>query len=504
MPLSLNFLKNPDASTDTLIYALTIESLEKSKDLKSTVFEPGILQSGLKKNPAFKGKHGQTLHLSLPDSSPYARLIVLGLGKADDLTALKAEEAGAEIIAALKTAKSSHAALLSPACKDLKTLKPAELAALLLNGARLKSYSFDKYKAPPEEDQGKPDLSGLDFAGDEHAGVKSEYEAYAPVTDGVFLTRDLVNEPPNHLLPEAFAERIKEELKPLGVDITVLDQKKLTKLGMGGILAVGQGSANPCCMVIMHWNGAGKSQDKPLALAGKGVTFDTGGISLKPSKDMGDMKMDMAGAGAVVGAMKAIAGRKAKANVVGIVGLVENMPSGTAIRPADVITTYAGKTVEVLNTDAEGRLVLADALAYVQEQYDPAAVIDLATLTGAVIVALGHEYAGTFCTHDEFWTDLDKAGTASGDLLWRMPLDKEWQKAMESDFADIQNLSKSPGAGSCTAAGFLQYFIDEDRNWAHIDIAGTAWRKSDKPLCPKYASGFGVRVLDRLIAARYE
>jgi leucyl aminopeptidase len=315
------------------------------------------------------------------------------------------------------------------------------------------------------------------------------------------MARDLVNEPPNYLLPEPYAKLISEELKSLGVKVEILDKKKMEKLGMGAALGVAQGSDNPPCMVVMTWDGRKKKNksDKPLAYVGKGVTFDTGGISLKPGKGMGDMKMDMGGSAAVVGAMKSLALRKADAYAVGIVGLVENMPSGKAYRPADVLTSLSGKTIEVLNTDAEGRLVLADALTYVQDTYDPKLIVDLATLTGAILVALAHEYAGTFVNNDALWAQMETASTETGEKLWRMPLDKTWNEAVKSPTADIQNLS-SIGAygGSCTAAAFLEYFIDEGRSWAHIDIAGTAWNPKDKPTGPKFGTGFGVRVLDHL------
>ncbi|PCI54860.1 MAG: leucyl aminopeptidase [Alphaproteobacteria bacterium] len=368
----------------------------------------------------------------------------------------------------------------------------------------LRSYKFELYQSPDEEDE-KTVLSRAHFVLFESDVANDLYAVQACVNQGVFLARDLVNEPPNVLYPDSYAKRIKEQLKPLGVEIEILDEKKMRKLGMGAILAVGQGSDNPPRMVIMRWNGDKASTDAPLAFVGKGVTFDTGGISLKPGPGMEDMKMDMGGSAAVVGLMKSLALRDAKVNVVAIVGLAENMPSARAYRPADIITSYAGKTIEVLNTDAEGRLVLADALSYVQKIYKPSLIIDLATLTGAMLIALGHEYCGTFVTDDALWEQMERAGKASDEKLWRMPLDKVWKKDMEGTISDTQNMAKSGRwAGSCTAAGFLWHFIDDDTPWAHMDIAGTAWIKTDKDIAPKYGTGFGVRVLDRFVAENYE
>ena len=340
--------------------------------------------------------------------------------------------------------------------------------------------------------------------------IQKLFKAADPAIEGTFLARDLVNEPPNRLYPESYVETIKKELKPLGVEIDVLDEKKMQKLGMEAILAVGMGSARPPRMVIMRWNGTGKNgksaaKSVPLALVGKGVTFDTGGISLKPGPGMDEMKMDMGGSAAVVGTMKTLALRGAKVDVIGAIGLAENMPSDRAYRPGDVIGSHSGKTIEVLNTDAEGRLVLCDVLSYVQDTYSPKTVIDLATLTGAMMVALAHEYCGTFVNNDDLWKSLETASAETGEKLWRMPLDEVWKKDMEGNFGDVQNLAKSNGryGGACTAAGFLEHFIKPKVKWAHMDIAGTAWIKSDKPTTPKFGTGFGVRVLNTYIKNTY-
>jgi leucyl aminopeptidase len=326
------------------------------------------------------------------------------------------------------------------------------------------------------------------------------YDVLSAHADGVYLARDLINEPPNTLYPESYAQRIKDELKPLGVDVDVIDDKKMEKLGMGAALAVGKGSERKPRIVVMTWNGAGNDSD-PVGLVGKGVTFDTGGISIKPSNGMHEMKFDMGGSAAVVGAMKTLATRKAKSNVVAVVGLAENMPSHNAYRPGDIIKSMSGKTVEILNTDAEGRLVLADCLTYIQKEYNPKCIIDLATLTGAIMVGLGQEYAGAFVNDDKLWSALDDAAKLTNEKLWRMPLDKAYSKDMKSKMADYNNLGGvSRYGGACTAAAFLEFFVDKDRDWAHLDIAGVAWNSRGKPLADKdTALGYWVRTLDRFV-----
>jgi leucyl aminopeptidase len=320
----------------------------------------------------------------------------------------------------------------------------------------------------------------------------------------VFFTRDLVSEPANVLFPESFAERIRERLTPLGVEVEILGESKLAKLGMGALLGVGQGSERETQLVVMQYSGAPKVKNrKPVAFVGKGVTFDTGGISLKPGPGMEDMKWDMAGAGAVAGLMTALAGRKAKVNAVGVVALVENMPDGRAQRPGDIVRSMSGQTIEVLNTDAEGRLALADALHYTIDRFKPQAVIDLATLTGAVIIALGHEFGGLFSNDDQLVEQLVAAGLESGEKLWRLPLVDEYNKQIDSDAADMKNISGDRGAGSAIGAVFLKRFV-KDAKWAHLDIAGVAWGKKDKSTTPKGATAFGVRLLDRFVSDVFE
>ncbi|MEO9653053.1 MAG: leucyl aminopeptidase [Roseobacter sp.] len=369
-------------------------------------------------------------------------------------------------------------------------------AAQIALGMMLRDYSFQDHKTSAEAPEGS-----IEIMCNDPEAVAAAMVPLAAIAEGTFFTRDLVNEPANVLTTTEFADRLVA-MQSLGLNVEVLDEDQLEKLGMRTLLAVGQGSASPSKVVVMEWNG-GKEGDAPLALVGKGVVFDTGGISLKPAAGMEDMTMDMGGAGTVAGVMRTLALRKAKANVVGIVGLVENMPSGTAIRPGDVITSMKGDTVEILNTDAEGRLVLCDALWYTQERFEPAAMIDLATLTGAIIIGLGHENAGVFSNDDTICNAFLKAAKAEGEGAWRMPLGAAYDKMLKSPIADMKNIGGRP-AGSVTAAQFLQRFVKDGVPWIHLDIAGVASIKSDTGLAPKGATGWGVRALDRLVADRFE
>jgi leucyl aminopeptidase len=459
----------------------------------------------------FKGNAGQTYIVNGCEACDYKRVVFLGLGKDKDLSSCEAENIGGKLYAAIGKGGYKKAHLVIAGAKPSKSsgLTLGTLAAHVGYGAALRSYEYTKHKKKPKEAQTKLEALAIEVqgAGDLKA-AKAQFKILDAVLSGVFTARDLVNDPPNMLYPESFADIAKDRLKPLGVSVEILDDKKMTKLGMGGIIGVGQGSVNKPRMVIMRWNGdtsAKAKKAKPIALVGKGVTFDTGGISIKPGAGMDEMKMDMGGAAAVVGTMNALALRKAKVNVVAVIGLAENMPSSNAYKPADILTTYSGKTIEVLNTDAEGRVVLADCLEYVQDKYSPSTIIDLATLTGAMMVALGHEYCGTFANDNGLWSELESASSISGEKLWRMPLDKAWNKAVEGNFGDVANLSKiGRYAGACTAAAFLEYFIDDGVKWAHMDIAGPAWVKGDLPTAPKFGTGFGVRVLSQWIADHYE
>jgi len=378
--------------------------------------------------------------------------------------------------------------------------KNKEAAAQFLFGADMRGWHHDQYRTRLPA-KSRVTLTEIGVIG-APKGLPAIWSDYAAVAAGVALTRELVTEPANIIYPESFVDRCKP-LEAMGVEITILGQAEMEKLGMGALLGVSQGSRRAPRMLAMRWNGTGDANSKPVVLVGKGVTFDTGGISIKPAAGMEDMKWDMGGAGAVAGTMKALAGRKAKAHVIGICGLVENMPDGNAQRPGDVVTSMAGQTIEVINTDAEGRLVLCDALHWAQEQYDPEYIVDLATLTGAIIVSLGDQNGGLFSNDDGLAEKLTAAGKASGDPLWRMPLGKAYDKLIDSPIADIKNVGPR-GGGSITAAQFLQRFIKPGVKWAHLDIAGMVWADKPGPVWDKGATGFGVRLLNQWIVDNFE
>ena len=435
---------------------------------------------------------GKTKSLLLPGpGGGLSRIVLIGLGRSAEIDAAAAEAAGSAAYAALKA---------SPVGAVAADALPAPLASHVALGAVLSSYRFDRYRTTEKPDE-RPKLERLSVLSPAPDAAGAAWPALKALAAGAFLTRDLVSEPPNVLTPPVFADRIAE-LSALGLAVEVFTPEQMGELGFGALLAVAMGSDAPARMAVMRWQGAADPKAPPVAFVGKGVTFDSGGISIKPAGGMEDMKWDMAGAGTVVGLMAALAGRRARVNAVGLVGLVENMLSGRAQRPGDVVRTASGQTVEVLNTDAEGRLVLADVLWYAQDRFRPRAVIDLATLTGAIIVALGHEHAGLYSNDDALAQRLLEAGQAVGEKLWRMPLADAYDKALRSDIADMKNIGGRPG-GSITAAQFLKRFVG-DVPWAHLDIAGTAWASKDAPGVPKGATAFGVRLLDRLVAAHYE
>jgi leucyl aminopeptidase len=448
----------------------------------------------------FTGAKDTTLTILAPSKTRLTRLVLVGIGDIAKADSSAFTHIGGAAVAAL-TGRDGSAVLLIDQHKGL-ALAAGVAAAQAALGARLRSYRFDKYHTKLKPDQ-KPALKSLTVASKDAAAAKAHYAPLDKIADGVFLARDLVTEPANIIYPETLTQHARA-LAELGVKVEVLDEKQMKKLGMGALLGVAQGSANPPRLVTLHWQGDPHAKDKaPVCFVGKGVTFDTGGISIKPAAGMEDMKYDMAGSAAVIGALKALAGRKAKANVVGVVGLVENMPSGTAQRPGDVVTSASGQTIEVINTDAEGRLVLADALWYAQETFKPRCIVDLATLTGAIVIALAHEYAGLFSNDDTLSEQLIKAGKGVEETLWRFPLGAAYDRMIDSPIADMKNTGER-GAGSITAAQFLQRFIKKGTPWAHLDIAGTAWQQKDKPLSPKGATAFGVRLLDRLVADNFE
>lgn len=446
----------------------------------------------------FHGNSGQSLTVPTPTGLEKARIVLLGVGDPAKLDARKRQALGATVYKAINAHRAAEAAFLYEEFKGVRDT-PADRVADLAYGVRLRSYRFDKYLTREQKDK-KPTARRLTIQVRKAAAARAAYAPLAAVADGVDFARNLISEPANIVFPKSMASACRA-LSKLGVKVEVLGEAQMRKLGMNALLGVGQGSARESQMVVMHWNG-GRKGARPVALIGKGVTFDTGGISIKPSAGMEDMIWDMGGAGAVVGAMHAIAGRKAKANVVGLVGLVENMPDGNAQRPGDIVTSMSGQTIEVINTDAEGRLVLADVMCYAQKKLKPELMIDLATLTGAIIVALGHENAGLYANDDELAERLRAAGEAVGEPLWRMPLGDGYDKLIDTPRADMKNVGPRWG-GSITAAQFLQRFA-EDAKWAHLDIAGVAWADKELPVMEKGATAFGVRLLDRFIADHYE
>jgi len=468
-------------------------ALPPKSALARIVFEGGALDGAAGQAAAasrFTGAKGQTLDILAPSGVDAARLVLVGAGKKDAYDAMGAEHAAATAYSAVKASGLTTLRIELPNGAD------AARAAL---GVRLASYRFDKYrtKEPAEK---KPSIAKVQIATTNVDGSVADFAPLAALADAVSFTRDLVSEPANVLYPVEFARRAAQ-LRKLGVGVEILDVKAMRKLGMGALLGVGQGSTQESRIAIMRWNG-GKKGTPPLAFIGKGVCFDTGGISIKPAANMEDMKGDMAGAACVVGLMHALAGRKAKVNAIGAIGLVENMPDGNAQRPGDIVTSMSGQTIEIINTDAEGRLVLADVVHYVNTRFRPKFMIDLATLTGAIIVALGQDYAGMFANDDKLSEQLTKAGLETGERVWRMPLGPEYDKLIDSKFADMKNTGGRSG-GSITAAQFIGRFVGKTP-WAHLDIAGTGFASGSSDINRSWGSGWGVRLLDRLVAEEYE
>ncbi|UVO49207.1 leucyl aminopeptidase [Sphingomonas sp. SUN019] len=440
----------------------------------------------------FEGEAGTAADAYVQLGGGATRVVLLGVGTGDDAAY---ERAGGALTARLLTSGATVVTVdLSGA--DASPIAAARLAA----GAAQRAWRYDVYRTKLA-DNAKPTLESVTIVGAPD-GTDAAWAARGAVTHGLSLTRTLVTLPANICYPESFVELVLKEVDGLGLEVTVLDEAAMAELGMGSLLGVSQGSRREARLLALKWNGAGEG-DTPLALVGKGVTFDTGGISIKPAAGMEDMKWDMGGAGAVAGAMKALALRKAKVNVIGVMGLVENMPDGNAQRPGDVVTSMSGQTIEVINTDAEGRLVLCDAITWVQQTHKVKTIVDLATLTGAMIVALGSEYGGVFANDDKLADQLLAAGTATGDKLWRFPLGDAYNKLIDSPIADMKNVGPR-GGGSITAAQFIQRFVDEGVTWAHLDIAGMVWADKDGPTWGKGATGYGVRLLDRFVADNFE
>ncbi len=424
-------------------------------------------------------------------------IILINAGKAKDFDRIKAEKIGGKIYKEINRLKVTEASVL------MESSGPS-IVSYIANGIALNDFDFNKYKTVTKKNDHT--INKIEFIVDNQEYINKEFKSLFAVTRGVQVARNFVTEPPNILYPKSYAEQIQSTFKGLDkCKVEILDEKAMAKHGMNALLGVGQGSSKESRLVIIQYNGSDNRDEPPVSFVGKGVTFDTGGISLKPPRGMWDMKYDMAGSASVVGAMYALAARDARVNAVGIVGLAENAISGDAQRPSDVVKSMSGQTIEVLNTDAEGRLVLADALSYVQQKFSPKCIVDLATLTGAIVVALGDQYAGLFSNDDELAENLTEAGKAVNEGVWRFPLSKEYDKYMDSDIADVKNISlKGAGADSITAAQFLQRFVNKEQAWAHLDIAGMAWDKEGSDIAPKGATGFGVRLLNEFVSKFHE
>ena len=484
----MNFEFSPSLPAGTRLIALVAD-----KDGLPDGIEAPLAEGA--RSARFKGRAGELFEGFVERGGTVVRVALAGAGEpgAEGRTA-NLEKAGAALAARYLTSGESTLAL------DLSGsgLRAQDVAAVLL-GLRLRAWRHDAYRTRLKDEQ-KRSLEKIVVVGAAE-GSEAAWSVESALADGVEFTRELVTEPPNKVYPVSFVEKCQAAFADTGAELIVLDEDEMGRLGMGALLGVGQGSAQPSRLLAIRWNGGG--DEAPPVFVGKGVTFDTGGISLKPGAGMEDMKWDMGGAGAVVGGMLAIARRKAKANVVGVVGLVENMPDGNAIRPGDILTSMSGQTIEVLNTDAEGRLVLCDALHWAQKEFSPRRIVDFATLTGAMVISLGSEHAGVFANDDSLAEDLLAAGRTSGDKLWRMPLDPAYDKLIDSQIADMKNVGPRP-AGSITAAQFLQRFIDKGVAWAHCDVAGMVWADKPGATWDKGATGYGARLIDRFVRSTLE
>jgi leucyl aminopeptidase len=493
-PVKPGFARLSLPSTGVLV-VFTGEGLRLGEASRAALGSAAELLARVGRAERFTGKSGASLEIVAPEGLKLSRLTFIGTGK-EELKPYDLNKLGG-----IAMGKVPAAAGEATIFADLPggSMAPAQAADLAL-GAVLRAYQFDRYKTKRKEGEDQPSRARLTFGVADAAATRKAWQVEGALADGVRLARDLVNEPPNVLTPAEFARRAAA-LKKLGVGVDILDVKAMRKLGMNALLGVGQGSRQDSRCVVMRWNG-GKKGAQPLAFIGKGVTFDTGGISIKPAGGMEDMKGDMAGAACVVGLMHALAARRAKVNAVGAIGLVENMPDGNAQRPGDIVTSMSGQTIEIINTDAEGRLVLADVLHYVNKRFKPAFMVNLATLTGAIVVALGNEHAGMFSNDDTLAQRLHKAGEDTAERVWRMPLAPEYDKLIDSKFADVKNTG-GRSAGSITAAQFLQRFVDKTP-WAHLDIAGTGMGSPQTEINRSWGSGWGVRLLDRLVRDHYE
>lgn len=483
MAAIIQFTSAKEIKSECIILTVTDGNIAAVKNNVPKAVYTRIEHLSNKGADGFDGKQGSIVSFSHTDGDQFAWYVLVGIKI--DATQIDIEKAGGKLYAHVSGMKIEKAAVIA----DLSEKNAASLA----NGFYLRSYEFNKYKTRNLDKLNK--TITLSVIVDDKTKAEKAYKSMKVISDAVFVARDFVNEPPNTLYPESYVEMIKKALKKTDVKITVFDDRKLEKMGAGALLAVGKGSERKPRLVIFEYDGRTKKDknERPLALVGKGVTYDTGGYSLKPRESMATMKMDMGGSAAVVGAFKALAENNIDKYVVGAIALAENMIAANAYRVDDIVVSLSGQTIEVINTDAEGRLCLADALTYIQDKYDPKAVVDAATLTGACMAALGLDIAGVFSNTKELETSFWESGKSTGDEFWPLPVNKDFDKQIDSPIADMRNLGSNPFAGASTAAVFLQRFITNDRPWAHLDIAGTAWRKDDSAICPKGASGFGVR-----------
>jgi len=486
-----------DAAPKGVLVVFCDDTIKFGPASRRALAPAGDLITRAAKAERFTGKNGSTLELTMPEALKLPRLVVIGVGKGAELQPKDFLKLGGIAMGKLPASAAEATVFAELPSGAMSPARAADLA----QGVRLRAYSFDRYKTKRKDDERRVNVK-VSVAVNDIGAVRAAFAPREAVADGVDLARDLVNEPANVLYPEEFARRAGA-LKKLGVAVEVLNVTAMKKLGMNALLGVGQGSARESRTVVMRWEG-GKKGEAPVAFIGKGVCFDTGGISIKPAAGMEDMKGDMAGAACVTGLMQAFAAREAKVNAVGVIGLVENMPDGNAQRPGDIVKSMSGQTIEIINTDAEGRLVLADLLWYTAKRFKPKFMVDLATLTGAIIVALGHENAGLFSNDDKLAERITKAGQDTGELVWRMPLAAEYDKQIDSKFADVKNTGGSRWAGAITAAQFLQRFVADKTPWAHLDIAGTGMDSRQTDINKSWGSGWGVRLLDRLISDNYE
>jgi leucyl aminopeptidase len=496
LEIKINFAKLINLSSSknlTLVLILSEEEVKKSK-FRSIIDNQA---------PGFTGKNGQINFVGIDDKKI---LLLVGIGEEKKIDDLALQKIGAKIISFANASKMENLALFFGVEIDNNKIKygaknNAHNLCNLAFGAGLSAYRFNKYFNAKKAEKTIA-VKSITIASQDVNKSKEEFKQFEMLTDNILLVRNLVSEPANVLDPQSYA-KICLEFKKDGLEVEVLDKKEMQKLGMNALLGVGQGSVKESKLVVLKWLGAKDQKAQPLAFVGKGVTFDTGGISIKPAQNMEEMKTDMAGSAVVVSLLRLLAQRKAKVNVVGVIGLVENMPGGSAQRPGDVVKSMSGQTIEVINTDAEGRLVLADALHYTNIKFKPKLIVDLATLTGAIIVCLADIYSGLFSNDDDLSQKLIAAGEKTGELTWRLPLSQDYDDMINSDIADMKNLGSGRGAGSITAAQFLKRFIG-DTKWAHLDIAGVAWKNNGDNLAAKGATGYGVRLLNQFIIDNYE